>query len=89
MVKKTKQKMIKTTITLPVNLMTQLKYYAVSQNLNMSEIIRASIQEKLGIKKNTNRSLLDLVGSIKPNKKYTLVSRDKIYDEHLKQKIGF
>lgn len=81
--------MIKTTITLPVNLMTQLKYYAVNQNLNMSEIIRASIQEKLGIKKNTNRSLLDLVGSIKPNKKYTLVSRDEMYDEHLKQKIGF
>lgn len=89
MATKTKQQMIKTTITLPVNLMTQLKYYAVNQSLNMSEVIRMSIQEKLCIKKDVNGSLLDLVGSIKPNKKYTLTSRDEMYDEHLKQKISF
>lgn len=80
--------MQKTTITLPTELMTQLKYYAIKQKSNVSQVIRESIQAKLKVKQASQKSILDLVGSVKPTKKYTLPNRQALYEQTLQKKIS-
>lgn len=77
--------LIRTSINLPQNLYQDMRLYAASQNISLSQLIRDSVTQKLG--KKNNQDILNLAGSLSLGGQKT-PSRQKIYKNHVRQKMG-
>lgn len=61
--------MLRTTITLPEDLLEMAKLFSIKEKKTLSELIRESIREKISRKKPlySKKELFSLMGSIKSN----------------------
>ena len=78
--------LIRTTINLDQPLYQEMRLYAASQNISLSQLIRQSVAQKLG-KNPYNKSILDLAGSLCLGGK-KMPARSAIYQPHVKRKLG-
>lgn len=81
--------LIKTTITIPENILNKAKLLALKEKITLSRVIREALEEK--VEKRRGRKVKDpmeLLGtlSIGINKIYN--KRSDLYDEHLRRKMG-
>jgi len=78
--------LIRTTINLPQDLYSDMRLYAASKNISLSQLVRQTVSEKLG-KPQGQKSILDLAGSLSLKGK-TPPSRYQLYHSHVSRKMG-
>ena len=83
--------LIRTTITLSEQLFQQARYYAVSQKITVSQLMREGlkirIQKKQPIVDSSKKSFLELAGSLDLKGKAPPI-RSELYEKHIKHKMG-
>lgn len=80
----------RTTITLPDDLLNQLKMKSVVENSSVSKLITQMVNKNIYQKsvKKPVKNPLKLLGKLKLGAKKIYTSRDELYEEHLKRKMG-
>ncbi|HKZ43060.1 MAG TPA: DUF6364 family protein [Candidatus Hodarchaeales archaeon] len=82
--------MTKTTVMLPETLLQKARYYAVHHRTSLSQIVREGLSERM--KKGqpepaSQESILSLTGTLDLGGKQP-PPRAKLYEKHLKHKLG-
>ena len=86
------QTLVKTTITLPEDLLQQAKIRAIHKNVTLSQLIRNGLAKEIGIttkaKPTPAKDPLRHLGVFKLGIKSVYTKRSEIYDDHLKRNMG-
>ncbi len=84
------QNLVKTTLTIPEELLQQAKITAIKENTTLSQLVREGLFERVQLKRSPSKSKdpMRLLGkfSLGINKIYN--KRSDLYDEHIKRKMG-
>ena len=80
----------RTTITLPDDLLNQLKMKSVVENSSVSKLITQMVNKNIYQKsiKKSDKNPLKLLGKLKLGTKKIYTNRDELYKEHHKRKMG-
>lgn len=83
---------VRTTITLPDQLLQTARLAAVNQRIPLSMVIEKALEEKLLQKKEQKRIAEDpmkFIGVYKLGTKKIYTKRSELYDAHIRRKMGF
>lgn len=83
--------MVKTTITLPEDLLQEAKFVALQEKTTLSKIIREGVAARIGKKINkvkTKKNPMRFAGVLRGGIDKIYHKRSDLYEEHLKRKMG-
>jgi len=82
--------MVKTTITIPEDILEKAKLMAVREKISLSKIMRDALQEKVARKRGRKvKDPMKLLGTFSIGIKKIYNKRSDLYDEHIRRKMGF
>lgn len=82
--------LVKTTVTIPEDIIRQAKLVALSENTTLSDLIRSALEDK--VKPHKKKKLKDpmkLAGTFTMGIDKLYSKRSDLYDDRLKRKMGF
>lgn len=81
--------MVKTTITIPQDILEKAKLMAVREKISLSKIMRDALEEKVERKRGRKvKNPMKLLGNFSLGIKKIYNKRSDLYDEHLRRKMG-
>lgn len=82
--------LVKTTITLPEELLEKAKLMAIREKTTLSRIVRGAVEEKVCKRRGQRvKDPMKLLGTFSIGIKKIYNKRSDLYEEHLKRKMGF
>lgn len=81
--------MVKTTITIPGDILDKAKMMAIRNKTSLSNILREALEEKIEQKRGRKvKNPLKLLGNFSIGIKKIYNKRSDLYDEHIRRKMG-
>lgn len=81
--------LVKTTITLPEDLLQKAKLMAIREKTTLSKVMRVAIEDKVSQKRGRKvKDPMKLLGTFSIGIKKIYNKRSDLYDEHIKRKMG-
>ncbi len=84
-------KLVKTTVTLPEEMLKQAKFTAINENTTLSELMRDGLRLRISSPPKSRKKLdpMKTLGVFKLGIKEPYKQRSDLYDDYLKRKMGF
>lgn len=81
--------LVKTTVTIPENILQRAKIVALREKTTLSKIIREALEEKVSRKRGRIvKDPMKLLGTFSIGIKNIYNKRSDLYEEHLRRKMG-
>lgn len=82
--------LVKTTITIPEDILKRAKLVALQEKTTLSEILRDALKKRVyGYTRTINKDPLKFMGAFSIGIKKIYNKRSDLYEEHLKRKMGY
>lgn len=83
--------LIKTTVTIPEDILQMVKLKAVQEKTTLSDIIRNALKREVGMKRRGKlyKDPMKLAGRFKIGITKLYNKRSDLYDDYIKRKMGF
>lgn len=84
------QNLVKTTVTIPEDILKRAKLVAIQEKTTLSEILRDALKKRVyGYTRTTKKDPLKFMGVFSLGIKKIYDKRSDLYEEHLKRKMGY